>query len=180
MSRLLGHDIRLASRLGRGSLFEVKLPSARPRPLAAPLAATLLEPVLDLPPGLCVLVLDDDPMVLDAARQMLARLGCRAWCVDSLEAACGVVSSVAELHVLLVDYRLPGEVDGVEAAQRLHALLGRGIPTAVITGDILPNRLEKARQAGFPILHKPLDGARFRALLASLSRGGGLAGDAQR
>jgi len=172
MSRLLGHDVRLASRLGRGSVFELKVPQAPPSPLAGPVPPMAAAAVMDLPPGLRVLVLDDDPMVLDAARQMLARLGCRAWCVDSLEAAREVAASVGELQVLLVDYRLPGDVDGVEAAQQLHALLGRRIATAVITGDILPNRLEKARQAGFPVLHKPLDGARFRALLASLSHGG--------
>lgn len=167
MGRLLGHEVRVASRLGRGSVFEIAVPQAAAR-LAAPLSA--LAPAFDLPPGLCVLVLDDDPRVLDAARQMLARLGCQAWCVDSLAAAAEIVSSADELHVLLVDYRLPGEADGVAAAQRLHALAGRAIPTAVITGDILPGRLEKARQAGFPVLHKPLDGARFRALLSSLSR----------
>jgi len=171
MSRLLGHAVRVASRPGRGSLFELKLPQARPPPLARPVAA-VLEAVPDLPPGLSVLVLDDDPMVLDAARQMLTRLGCRACCVDSLAAASEAVAAAGGWQILLVDYRLPGNVDGVEAAQKLHALMGRRIPTAVITGDILPNRLEKARQAGFPVLHKPLDGARFRALLASLSHSG--------
>lgn len=173
LCRLLDHPIRVVSRPGRGSLFECGVPAARAATAPADQEALVLP---DLAAGLRVLVLDDDPVVLDAAGRILARLGCRAWCVGTPAEAGRVAAAVADLQVLLVDYRLPGGVSGVDVARTIHAILGRAIPTAIITGDISPDWFEEARRAGFSILHKPLDGSRFRALLASLAHAAELAG----
>lgn len=167
LCRLLDHPLRLSSRLGKGSVFEFAVPIVKPELM--PVQGSLLT-FPEWPHELSVLVLDDDPMVLDAARRILQRLGCRAWCVDSPEEAIRIAVSLKELNVLLVDYRLPENVSGIDVARQIHAALGRAVPTAIITGDIAPIQLETNGEPVFPILHKPLNGARFRAILSSLSR----------
>jgi len=167
LCQLLTHPIRIASLPGKGSLFEFAVPIVNQGQKDD--QENFMTPA-DLPPGLGVLVLDDDPMVLDAASRILDRLGCRAWCVGSLEAAIQVVQTIAKPDVLLVDYRLANNVTGIIAAQRIHKALGYIVPTAVITGDIAIDQLTDVSNSGFPVLRKPLDGARFRALLSSLSR----------
>jgi len=164
---LLAHPIRIASQPDKGSMFEFAVPAVDPDRVA------LQENIMafaDLPPGLGVLVLDDDPMVLDAAGRILERLGCRAWCAGTLEDAIALVLGLAKPDVLLVDYRLSGNVTGIDAAHGIYQALGCTVPTAIITGDIALEQLDEIGNSGFPVLHKPLDGARFRALLSSLSR----------
>ena len=163
---LLAHPLAVHSRYGKGSVFSISLPQGV-RQIKA--MSEYSQQPSDLPENLSVLVLDDDPLVLDAAERFLIRLGCQSHCAAALEEALQIVLSLPKLDVLLVDYRLPNNTTGIDAAHRIHQALGCFVPTAVITGDINFKHPADNPQ-GFPVLHKPLDGARFRALLSSLSR----------
>ena len=46
------------------------------------------------------------------------------------------------------------------------------IPALLVTGDTAPDRLRDAEASGLPILHKPLNPARLRTLIANLLREG--------
>jgi CheY-like chemotaxis protein len=163
---LLEHPLQINSRLSKGSVFSFAMPRVAKQ--ATP-AVEVIQLPTDLPKSLAVMVLDDDPLVLDAAERFLQRLGCQPHCVATLEEALQVVLSLPKLDVLLVDYRLPNNTIGIDAAQRIHQAFGCFVPTAIITGDIAFKQLED-NPHGFPVLQKPLDGARFRALLSALSR----------
>lgn len=164
---LLDHPIRIASRPNKGSVFEFAVPIVDQD--QSPPQENIIAPT-DLSSELCVLVLDDDPMVLDAAERILERLGCRAWCVGTLEEAIQIVLSSVKFDVLLVDYRLSNNLTGIDAAHKIHKTLGYVVPTAIITGDIALEQVDEVGNSGFSLLNKPLDGARFRALLSTLSR----------
>jgi CheY-like chemotaxis protein len=82
-----------------------------------------------LPPrpfrGILVLVVDDDPFVLDATRQMLERLGALVRTAHNGEA--GLRAAVIHRpHLILIDLDMPA-MDGFELARRLrwYAQLGR-------------------------------------------------------
>jgi CheY-like chemotaxis protein len=70
--------------------------------------------------------------------------------------------------VIVSDYRLPGDSDGLEVIVGLRQHFEREIPAIVISGDTSPDTIQRINQAGFPVLHKPLSPAKLRALLTHL------------
>jgi two-component system, sensor histidine kinase len=70
--------------------------------------------------------------------------------------------------VIVSDFRLPGDNDGLDVIAQLRRQFGRDIPAIVITGDTAPDTIQRIKQAGFPVLNKPLHPAKLRALLTHL------------
>lgn len=166
LSRLLGHRVDLLSRPGRGSAFSIDVPcgDARlirsPLPLAAPgkLAADAL-----------VVLVDDESAILRGMAELFDN-----WHIDLVtahsvaEAEQGLVSLDRIPDVIVTDYRLPGDTDGIAVITRLRQQFGHDIPAVLVTGDTAPDTILRITQAGFPLLHKPLRPAKLRALLTHL------------
>jgi CheY-like chemotaxis protein len=51
--------------------------------------------------------------------------------------------------------RLRGSENGIETVRALRRLYP-GLPAILISGDIAPDRLREAEQAGIALLHKPV------------------------
>lgn len=165
LAGLLGASLDLRSRPGSGSVFAVSLP--RCQPVAHPAGAIDAQAVLlHGLEGLGVLVIDDDPHILKAMEVLLVDWGCRVMVARSAEEARAQLAAPAvPVDVIVSDYRLPGEADGVAVVASLRALLGRAVPALLLTGDTEPAVLKAAEASGLPLLHKPIEPARLRALL---------------
>ncbi|HYH20488.1 MAG TPA: response regulator [Azospirillum sp.] len=115
-----------------------------------------------------VLVIDDDEAVLKATRAALKR-----WQFLSLGAADGesAVAMVTEERVrpdaAVIDFLLPGVLDGVDTAKALRAALP-GLPVLLITGEATPERMRKIVESGFPLIPKPVDPQRIKLALTSM------------
>jgi CheY-like chemotaxis protein/anti-sigma regulatory factor (Ser/Thr protein kinase) len=163
LARLLGSRIDVRSQSGRGSVFAIELPrGVVPAEAAATIRLALPEVLRDAH----VLIVDDDALVLDAMASLLAQWGCRVTTAANGEEAIRQLADTP--HAVICDYRLPNGETGAEVIARLRAANGAEIPAALVTGDTAPERLREARQAGYPLLHKPLQPARLRALLEQL------------
>lgn len=117
-----------------------------------------------------VLVVDDEPLVLDSTATTLRSLGYRVLTASDGLAALDVVRQHAEpIHVALVDLVMPG-LDGRQVASAITEQRP-GIPVVLCTGcvvdDALREELEKAAQ---PWLAKPYDRAQLAACLATVRR----------
>ncbi|WP_296891009.1 ATP-binding protein [Thiobacillus sp.] len=170
LSRLLGHRVDLLSRPGHGSAFSIDVPCGDaqliqlPVPLAAPgkLAADAL-----------VLLVDDESAILRGMAELFDN-----WHIDlvtahsAAEAEQGLLSLDRIPDVIVSDYRLPGDTDGIEVIARLRQKFGRDIPAILVTGDTAPDTILRISQAGIPLLHKPLRPAKLRALLTHLIQQG--------
>jgi signal transduction histidine kinase len=166
IAAIMGHRLALSSREGKGSCFACVVPrvAAVPRrPAVAP----------RLPTGeqlaLTVLCLDNDPSILDGMQALLKR-----WGVDCRVAE-DVMQAEAQLRaggidLLLADYHLADSVDGLQALQHLRMRLGTLPPVAMITADGSSELKQRARELGYPLLHKPVRPAALRALLGALLR----------
>lgn len=167
LARLLHTRIELRSTPGRGSVFAIELPrsiagTAVTEPASAPVTTELLR-------GARILIVDDDALVLDAMGSLLRQWGCQVITAASGgEALARMGRDGGAPDVVLCDYRLPGGETGVEVIARLRAAAGRNIPASLVTGDTAPERLREAREAGCPLLHKPLQPGKLRALLEHL------------
>jgi len=71
--------------------------------------------------------------------------------------------------VILADYRLPGDENGIQVITRVRERFPQS-DGIVVSGDIGAEVLRAAEASGHPLLHKPLRPARLRALLGSLWR----------
>jgi CheY-like chemotaxis protein/two-component sensor histidine kinase len=164
LARLLGHELQAHSRLGRGTVFSLKLPVA---PLAVP-----EPPPMPLPTpsasfaGQRVLVIDDDPDVLDSMAALLSSWGLKPMLAPNLEAAWAELDRAPD--AVLSDFRLPGEADGLAAIERLRERFGAELPAALISGDTVPQSVARMNASGLAILHKPVAPARLHVLLTDL------------
>ena len=119
---------------------------------------------------LTVLCLDNDESILDGMRALLGR-----WGIDC-RTAVDVDQARAELRrgpidLILADYHLANDVDGLQALQQLRDAVVQMPPAAIITADGSSELKQRARALGYPLLHKPVKPAALRALLAAPLRG---------
>ena len=111
-----------------------------------------------------VLIVEDEAIAARAAQYMLQSAGCEVTgIVDTGEAA--VARAEAERpDIVLMDIRLKGPLNGIEAAQRIHAKLR--IPIVFVTAY---SGTELADTDGLPdtcyYLSKPIDENRLKAVL---------------
>ena len=150
LAKALGHDLTMASRPGRGSVFVLTLPLAQAAVIEVP--STTIGRRLERQR---VLVIDDDAVVRNAMQQLLQSWGCSCNTADSIEEALAI-ASVARPDILISDYRLRGQSTGAQAIAALRAVLGPNIPALMITGDTAPERLREALASGIELLHKPV------------------------
>lgn len=170
LANLLHLDVKVVSRLGHGSCFSITLPLARAA--AGQSSGALTDKAChpnDALAGRQVLVLDDDVAVLAGMQGLLARWGCRVVAAGSpTEAIEKLAANEERLELLIIDYRLPGNVSGIEAARSIQNCLGYPVAVLIITGDTGPERLREADASGYPLLHKPVQPAKLRSTLQYL------------
>ena len=168
LTTLLAIPIRLQSQVGSGTRFSLELrrcEGAGPAPGAEPAQPP---EVTDGPRKLVVLI-DDDEAILAAARALI-----QPWHMDliaesSLEAALAALDAAGQSpDLILSDYRLPGDLDGIGVVEHLRARYGADLPGVLITGDTGEDTLRSITGSGLVALHKPLQPAKLRALLGHL------------
>lgn len=114
-----------------------------------------------------VVVIDDDPLVLEATGGLLRSWGCQVVAAESYRSALIRLSEIRQRPDLIVcDYRLSEGATGVDAIEGLRSVFE--IPALLISGDAAAPPAE-AEAGGYNLLHKPLDAGRFRAALIDAS-----------
>ena len=166
LGRLLGHRVNLRSRPGHGSLFSIDVPCGDASLIQPPVPASAPG---QIPADALVLLVDDESAILRGMAELFDN-----WNIDLVTAHSAAeaeewLASIGRMpDVIVSDYRLPDDTDGIEVITRLRRQFGRDIPAIVVTGDTAPDTILRISQAGFPLLHKPLRPAKLRALLTHL------------
>ena len=162
LAEVLEHPLHLHSQPGAGARFVLRLPLAEV-PVAAPRADT----------GLTlqgrVLLLEDDPAGREALAGLLRRWGCEVQACADLTSALQVLR-VDTPQLLISDYRLAEQEDGLQAIERLREAAGLMLPALLISADLSPELHERCLPAHVIPLGKPLLPARLRQVLATQLR----------
>jgi CheY-like chemotaxis protein len=121
--------------------------------------------------GKLVLVIDDDPLVLDGMCGILRSWGCRVRTAPSGVAALAATAEDGQPPDLIIsDYRLADGETGVEAIETMCEAFSAVVPAFLISGDTAPERLRDARRRGYQLLQKPVTPMALRTTLGRLLR----------
>ena len=155
LGKLLGHRVDVRSVVGKGSVFTVDVALADE-------AAATSEPRGDIAlphrrrTGL-ILIVEDDPQIRELLSLTLSGEGHRTVSAqDGSEALRMVAKDGVRPDLILADYNLPNEMDGLESAKRIQKELGRKIPVVILTGDISTTTLRTIAEHDCVKLDKPV------------------------
>jgi signal transduction histidine kinase/ActR/RegA family two-component response regulator len=164
LCRLLDHPIEVRSTVGKGSVFAVTVPLA-PANKRAIEASIVPRAQPSLSHDKLVLVIDDDPLVLEGMSGIFRKWGCRVITADSDSKALKAVAEQDDLPDLIIsDYHLANDRTGIETIEWLRGELSVQIPAFLISGDTDPATLHEAKAKGLHLLHKPVDPMALRAM----------------
>jgi Na+/proline symporter/signal transduction histidine kinase len=164
IARTLDHKLTLVSTSGRGTRFSVLVPRAAPLPAMATGAAPRHSPAGQLA-GLRLMVIDNEPAILDGMKRLLEGWGCTVAIAPGLDEALALLRTGGEPNVLIADYHLD-HGDGLAAIAALRERARLPLPAILLTADRSPQVREAACAFDVHILNKPLKPGALRALLA--------------
>ena len=117
-----------------------------------------------------VVVIDDDPLVLEATEGLLRSWGCSVVAAESCDEA---LVRLAETEagrrpdLIVSDYQLPRGLTGADAIERLRSAFGK-IPALLISADASSPQCEVGPRA-YHLLYKPVNAERLHAALVDAS-----------
>ena len=166
MCHALNHKFGMRSVPGRGSVFWVEMTRAdiadeyEHEPLNMPQASLAQNNQATL---LCI---DDETAILDGLQLLLAQWGYRVVIADNVTNALLVLQKGAITpDLILCDYRLAENTNGIDAIRQINVHLQQNIPGLLITGDLDQNIEHQAKHAGLRLLRKPLNPAKLKLYL---------------
>jgi signal transduction histidine kinase len=159
----LGGAIDVKSALGEGTRFEIWLPVTME---ASKPATTTMVPELPRGRGQTVMIVDDEPMLVALAEEMLAGLGYEPVGFESSRQALQVFRSKPErFDLVLTDEAMP-ELVGTELAREIR-VLRPDIPVILMSGHGGAALAQRAAAIGVrEVLHKPLQSVDLAEALA--------------
>jgi CheY-like chemotaxis protein len=168
LCRLLDHPIDLTSTVGRGSRFAIRVPivSAREESTRRPVTSAAPPDMMD---GRLVVIIDDDPLVLEGMGGLFRSWGCEVIPSSTDNAVAARVAEHQQTPDLIVsDYHLSDGKTGIDAIERLRREFRSDTPAFLISGDTNPGPLREARAGGLQLLHKPVAPMTLRAMTSRM------------
>ncbi len=165
----LGHEIKLASRLGHGSTFSVTLPRATSANL------TPAEPELRYidfhysgVEGAKILLVENDLSSAEAMAVLLEKWGCDVAITVSAADALERIGALGDVpDAVIADLHLDNE-SGLTAIEAIREQTRTAIPALIVTADYSADAAREAAVCGLEILKKPIRPAELRSLLSFL------------
>ncbi|MBA6290628.1 PAS-domain containing protein [Colwellia sp. MB3u-4] len=165
LAKLLGHPLALSSQVNMGCKFTVGVERTR-----AQRESVAAKPVANL--GLSdvtVMCIDNDPDVLGGMIELLSVWGCNVLAADSYHQALSIFDEHKnDIEILLVDYQLDADFNGIALITELRKLSRHYVPAVLITATTDSNLEEKALVADIGFMRKLIKPAALRAMMSSM------------
>ena len=162
---LLDYSVSVQSRRGRGSLFSFTVPAAAvdARLVASDAAASA--PAGDVR-GRLFVVIDDDASIVQGMTALLTGWGAEVIGSEDGKDVVEAVHRAGRLpDMIIADYRLREDIDGMQVIATLREALDPEIPATLITGSTTPETIAVAAKHGVDMLLKPVLAQDLKALI---------------
>ncbi len=170
LGQLLGHEVKVRSWPGKGSVFSVLVPRGSLDEVEAPAAAAAAPAPAARSTGCTIALIEDDPDVRAALETLLTEAGHAVISASDCHGALALATDGAILpDLILTDYTLPGGMNGIEVLAALREQLKRDVPCIVLTGDISIGALAQIEPADCLLLSKPVAAADLHAAIRKLT-----------
>jgi Na+/proline symporter/signal transduction histidine kinase len=161
-SHLLGHEIRVQSFDGQGSLFSLMVPLAhkgtnKPGDTAGTDILSGLE-------NLNIFYVDDEENNIHALSTLMDNWGCAFSSATSAASSVEYAKNNMAPDVILMDYQLGPETNGLKLGDELRELWG-DIPVCIVSAAPDEDLSMRVTGHGFDFLRKPIKPGKLRALL---------------
>jgi PAS domain S-box-containing protein len=148
-AKLLGLELRVHSRPGRGSMFAIEIPHGDAALIeTSPESKTVVD-------KWNIALVDDNPMVLEATAFGLTAVGHQ---VIAGESEFDLLKNIGyqEPDILISDYRLADNKTGLDLILNARATFGKDLPAILITGDTDPKLIKLFAKHKIKVCYKPL------------------------
>lgn len=172
LTRLLGHQLTLRSAPNKGSVFVLQIPTAQAPATPGDHAATGSPQASSaLMAGKKILIVDDDPLILESTVHILSAWGCNVTSADSLKAVTERLAAGETWDLVITDYQLEDHITGLNIIHTLKARHTQAVPCILITGNTSQELSKLINAGGGHVLYKPVRPAKLRSLVEFLLRG---------
>jgi signal transduction histidine kinase len=163
---VLGEEVTVRSRPGKGSVFAMELPLHHAQPVKDAAWVAPSQPLQ----GKTIWLVEDDVLLRRAMTELFQSWGATVRNWSDGESLLGELSLLLGTgqrgnlpDVLVSDYRLPG-VDGVSLSQTLALQMSvqqHAMPSLIISGDTDPTEIARLSASGLNVLAKPFRSERL-------------------
>lgn len=168
IARLLDHKIEVSSQKGIGSIFSVFVPLAR-ESLRVTKPGTIKEDNDRDMGQISLLLVDDDPAVLDSMKLLLGLSGFEVDTASDPHQALVLFESGHRPDVLISDYRLP-KMNGIELIKKVRTDADPNLPVVLMSGDTSAEKVRAAGLSDCHVVHKPTNTKELIKLIRSIAR----------
>ena len=171
----LNHEVSVQSSPGKGSVFRISAlralsPPALQNPETQQSALPAAKGNLS---SRRILVLENDPAVVEAMEGLLANWGCEFKVGRSTRDALEALESLRWIPDLIIaDHHLDHGNLGTETLAQLFTILPTKVPAILATADVSETVVEEAKRLGVEHMPKPVKPAQLRALATHMINGG--------
>ncbi|MDO6426027.1 PAS-domain containing protein [Thalassotalea sp. 1_MG-2023] len=165
LANILGHQLGLTSKLSQGCSFTVGLNKA----------AINVQPVIEKPQinvgfsGITVMCIDNDHDVLSGMVELLNAWQCNVLAAASYqEAKILFAEHYNDTEILLVDYQLDDDHNGLDLIQALREQSNQYLPAILITATTDEDIEEKTKAADVGFMRKLVKPAALRAMMSAM------------
>ncbi|MGL4859736.1 MAG: ATP-binding protein [Enterobacteriaceae bacterium] len=168
--RQSGGSVQLESEPGKGTLVRLQLPRSLLAPVVAPAVSEpkSVQPSSQQPSHQLVLVLEDEEGVRQTLCEQLHRAGFLTIDTASSRQALDLVAKSPDIHILISDLMLPGELSGAEVIAEAKKINSHLI-TLLITGQDIRQTADSVLP-DITVLRKPFTQQQLLAALAQVKQ----------
>jgi two-component system CheB/CheR fusion protein len=161
LSEILGHEIKVVSRAGKGSCFSVLVPIGNPA--SGDLVAMRGVAIRQTGPrnseegSVRILIVEDEPSVRESLELLLVDEGYVIATAPNGREALAVVSPGGFCpEIIIVDYSIPGGMNGLDVIDGVRVIVGQQVPAVILTGDMSSTVITKIANKANVHLIKPV------------------------
>ncbi|MGO2075785.1 MAG: ATP-binding response regulator, partial [Pseudoalteromonas sp.] len=162
MANLLSVRLDVHSEVGKGSRFSIEVPYGESQQVQQKVVTGSL---FEHRSAMNIIAVDDDPENLSAMASLLQKWQANYQLFDQVEAVIAYAKANGAPDVILMDYQLGHNCDGITLIKTLREIWQNDVPAILITAVRDDELKQTTKAAGIHYLSKPIKPGKLKALL---------------